>query len=176
VTTLDADPLLRRLERRALTFCALAAAVALAVQPGQTEVALGVAGGGLLIGVSYWAIRSSIDGILALALPDPGAPPGLAPTDGGAGTLSGTPSGIAPGPVPPPAGGGRPAARADVRRARAIGYVLRFVGRFLVLAVLAYVMLVWLRLHPIGLVLGVSSIVVAAAIEAGSTLAGGSRA
>jgi hypothetical protein len=57
-----------------------------------------------------------------------------------------------------------------------MGYGLRFIGRFAVLAVLAYVMLVWLRLHPVGLILGVSSIVVAAAIEAASTLGRAPRA
>jgi hypothetical protein len=144
VTSLEADPLLRRLERRALVFCGLAAAVSLAAQGGRPEVALGVVGGGVLIGVSYWAIRSSIDGVLALG--------GMGP-----GRISGAREEIRPGPIPQ---GGR---------GRAIGYGLRFVGRYALLAGLAYVMLVWLRLHPVGLILGVSSIVVAAAIEAAST-------
>jgi hypothetical protein len=131
VTTGDADPLLRRLERRALVITVLAAVVALGLRRGQSDVALGVLGGGGLIAVSYWAIRSGIDGMVALAV-----------------------------------GRAADGAEAAVRRRRALGYGLRFVGRYLVLGVLAYVMLVWLRLSPIGLVIGVSSIVVAAAIEA----------
>ena len=137
MTAVDADPLLRRLERRALGFCVVAAVVAWWARGGRVDVASGVLGGAVLIGVSYWAIRSSIDGILALAVPSAS---GVAPTAEAA----------VPGP----------------RRGRALGYGLRFVGRYAVLGVLAYVMLVWLRLHPVGLILGVSSIAVAAAWEA----------
>ena len=166
-------------------FCVVAAVLALAAQRGRPDVALGVAGGGALIGVSYWAIRSSIDGILALALPATEGsigPPDLADTspraaehesDPLSGTEGDTGRGSDPGGPPGPDSGhdttaGRLTTAAG--RARAIGYGLRFIGRFAVLAALAYVMLVWLRLHPVGLILGVSSIVVAAAIEAASTL------
>ena len=164
MTSLDADPLLRRLERRALVFCVLAAAATLVLRGGRPEVALGVVGGGILIGVSYWAIRSSIDGILALA-------------------LGGMPSaGLKPGGSEERERGSHPAAaevspdaRAGARRS-ALVYGFRFVGRYAVLAALAYVMLVWLRLHPVGLIIGVSSIVVAAAIEAVSTMTRAPRA
>jgi hypothetical protein len=147
VTTSEADPLLRRLERRALVFSAVAAIVALLARRGRPDVALGVAAGGVLIGVSYWAIRSSIDGLLAATVGTRPAP---------SGGQEGTGSGAAPE--------GESAAP-GTRRGRAIGYMLRFAGRYLVLGALAYVMLVWLRLHPIGLIVGVSSIVVAAALE-----------
>lgn len=150
MTPYDADPLLRRLERRALLFCAIAAVGALVVQGGRFDAALGVVGGGVLIGVSYWAIRSSIDGVLALALPLPAAPSAK----------------MGSYPISQEDSSGGP----SFSRGRALGYGLRFVGRYAVLAGLAYVMLVWLRLHPVGLVLGVSSIVVAAAIEAVTTL------
>src|SRR4029079_9594984 len=40
-------------------------------------------------------------------------------------------------------------------------------GRYALLALLAYVMIARLRLHPLGLLAGVSSVVAAAAIEAG---------
>lgn len=142
----DSDALLKRLERRARWFCALAAVVALGVRRGRTDVALGVIGGGLLIGLSYWAIRSSIDGLLALAQPEAGSQPEI-----GSGRIPGSSEEIRPDPV--------------TRRRRAFGFLLRFVGRYAVLGALAYVMLVWFRLHPVGLMLGVSSIVFAAAME-----------
>jgi hypothetical protein len=43
----------------------------------------------------------------------------------------------------------------------------RMVGRYALLALLAYVMIARLRLHPLGLVAGASSVVAAAALEAG---------
>jgi hypothetical protein len=145
VSGTDPDPLLRRLERRALWFCVLAALSAVALQRGRLEFALGVLGGGLLIGLSYWAIRSSIDGLLALAAAGRVAPAG--DTE----------------PTPGPSEAARPGPGS--RRYRAFGFVLRFVGRYAVLGTFAYVMVVWLGLHPVGLMLGVSSIVVAAAVE-----------
>ncbi len=140
---LDVDPLLRRLERRALVFCVLAALAALAARRGDPAVALGILGGGVLIGLSYWAIRSSIDGLMALAL-------GARGVAGGA--------------------EGAPVPDARARQRQAARHVLRFTTRYLLLGGLAYVMLVRLSLHPIGLVIGVSSIVVAAAIEAAQGL------
>ena len=148
VTPYDADPLLRRLERRALLFCAICGrGDRWSCSGGRVDVALGVVGGGVLIGVSYWAIRSSIDGVLALTLP--AAPPGK----GGVGrNFSSGPRKFAQDPQ----------FSGDLRRessrsgspdpgACASAYGLRFVGRYAVLAGLAYVMLVWLRLHPVGL-------------------------
>jgi hypothetical protein len=41
------------------------------------------------------------------------------------------------------------------------------IGRYALLALLAYVMIARLRLHPLGLLVGASSVVAAAAIEAG---------
>ncbi len=137
----EADLLLRRLERRAAIFCVLAAGVALALRRGAPEVALGVLGGGLLIGISYWAIRASIDGLMALALPAAAlARPGEDARQAGL--------------------------DARTRQRQAARHVLRFTTRYLVLGLLAYLMLVRLSLHPVGLIVGVSSIVVAAAIEA----------
>ena len=101
MTAAGADPLLRRLERRALVFCLVAAGVALVAQGGRTDVALGVVGGGALIGVSYWAIRSSIDGILALAVP------------GGTNPVAAGPAGRRPA---PPKNGGGCRGRAGCRR------------------------------------------------------------
>jgi hypothetical protein len=59
-------------------------------------------------------------------------------------------------------------ARDDPRAKRraATGALAKMVGRYALLAVLAYVMIARLRLHPIGLVVGVSSLVASAAFEA----------
>jgi len=46
------------------------------------------------------------------------------------------------------------------------GILLRLAGRYALLALIAYVMIARFRLHPIGLVIGVSSLFVAAAVEA----------
>ena len=53
--------LLRRLERGALVWCALAAVGVLALAPSRTDVLLGIAGGGILAIVSFYAIRGSVD-------------------------------------------------------------------------------------------------------------------
>jgi hypothetical protein len=45
--------------------------------------------------------------------------------------------------------------------------VVKMAGRYALLALLAYVMIARLRLHPLGLVAGASSVVAAAALEAG---------
>jgi hypothetical protein len=52
------------------------------------------------------------------------------------------------------------------RRTRMAGIALRMTGRYALLALLAYVMIARLRLHPLGLLAGVSSVVAAASIEA----------
>ena len=136
MSVLDPDPILRRLERTALVFCGLAAVVALGVRRGQPDVALGILGGGALTGLSYWAIRSSIDGLVAL----------MAGRDGAEHVA-------APGPV---------------------SILLRLAGRYALLALLAYGMIARLRLDPVGLLIGVSSLVVAASLEA-ARAAGGRR-
>jgi hypothetical protein len=138
VSAREADRLVSRLERSALRFCLAAAAVALGVRRGCADVALGILGGGALIGVSYWAIKRGVDGVLALF---PAAGAALAGGAGGA-----------------PARRPGPAAWAPI--------LVRFAGRYALLAVIAYVMIARFRLHPVGLVIGVSSVLVAASIEA----------
>jgi hypothetical protein len=55
-------------------------------------------------------------------------------------------------------------------RARRLWIVLKVTGRYALLALLAYVMIARLRLHPLGLLAGASSVVAAVAIEAGRLL------
>ena len=118
------DPLFRRLGRTAVLLCAVMAAAAAALSGPWG--ALGVLGGGLLIGVSYFALAS------------------------GTGAFAHVVSGQ----------GGADRARL-VRTA-----TIRLVGRYALLGFLAYVMIARLRLPPLGLLAGASSVVAAAFVEA----------
>jgi hypothetical protein len=137
----EADPIIRRLQIAGLIWCVAATGLALAVWPGRPEIAAGVVAGGALAGVSFLAIKSSIDAIL-----------GLMPQAASAGASPDEPSAV------------------DRRRVAAAALV-KMTGRYALLAVLAYVMIARLRLHPIGLVVGASSLVVAATIEAARWIA-----
>jgi hypothetical protein len=99
--------------------CVLMAAAAWAIWPGRPGVALGVLGGGALVGVSAWAIRGVVDGFLA--------------------------------------GGARPPGTL---------VLVKFFTRHAILALAAYGMMVRLHLDPIGMLAGVSSLVVAAGVDA----------
>jgi len=137
----DADPSIRRLERDAMIFAAVATAAALALRPRQPAIAAGVAGGGLLALASLWAIRSSVDAVLSRLVP--GAPdnrPDDRPDDGSTPTRA------------------------------AAGLGVKLAGRYALLALGAYVMIVRLRLHAIGVLIGASSLVAAASFEAVRTL------
>lgn len=127
----ERDPMLRRLERTAIVWCAVLAVAALVWRRGRPDIALGVVGGGVLAGGSYWAIKSSVDRLTAAF-----------------------------------ARGAEAAERGSRARPR-LGLALAvFVLRYALLGFLAYVMIARLRLHPIGLLLGASSVVAAAAVEA----------
>lgn len=60
-----------------------------------------------------------------------------------------------------------PDAHAAPHRPKTRRAVVRLVGRYALLGILAYVMIARLRMHPLGLVAGASSVAVAAALEAG---------
>jgi hypothetical protein len=142
----DAAAVLRRVERTAVLFCVGAAAIAWLARGGRADVALGVLGGGLLVGASYLAIRGAVDGLVGL-LGGPGPGPGGAAADSGAAGVEGA-GASPPGPV--------------IRA----GILVRLTLRYALLGFAAYVMIARFRLHPIGLVIGASSIVVAASLEA----------
>ena len=57
------DPLLRRVERRALLFTVATAGAAWFAPGGGWRAAAGVAGGAALVGVSYWAIHTAVTGL-----------------------------------------------------------------------------------------------------------------
>jgi ATP synthase I chain len=123
----EADPTLRGVERNALLICTAMTVVACFVPP-RPAVALGVIGGGLLVGFSYWSLKSGVS-VLVDAIT----------ARGNDGT------------------GHRP------RMARELA---KLVLRYALLALLAYVMIARLRLHPWGLLAGASSVVAAVSLEA----------
>jgi hypothetical protein len=59
----ERDQTLRRVERNAFFICAAMTAAACFVQP-RPAVAFGVVGGGLLVGVSYWSLKSSVTALV----------------------------------------------------------------------------------------------------------------
>jgi hypothetical protein len=132
----DADPFIRRLERDAVIWAGLATVAALAIRPDQPGLAAGVAGGGLLALTSLWAIRTSVDALLSRIVPAPATGPD-----------------------------GRPDGENTSARAGA-GLAVKLAGRYALLGLGAYVMIVRLRLHAIGVLIGASSLVAAASFEA----------
>jgi hypothetical protein len=123
--TRETDPMLRRFERNQAVATLVMAAIAVV---WRLDVALGVLGGGLLMAISYRAIRGGVDAF-----------------------------------VPAGGNGAAPARSASKRRAL---LVAQFVGRYALLALVAYVMLVRLHAHPVGLLIGAASSAVAVAAEA----------
>ena len=139
-----ADPssaLLGRLRRNAIVACGGIALLALAIDPQRPRAAIGVLGGGLLIAISYAAVAYTIGVFM----------PG--------GSAAKTP--VLPDAVLAPEGRNGPSAR----RKKALA-VLLFASHYALLALAAYVMIARLRLHPVGLLGGVTSIVLAVAAEA----------
>jgi hypothetical protein len=104
---------------------------------------LGVLGGGLLIGLSFWAIRGTVDTLIALQ-------PGLPRQSGGAAKAM-------------EAEGAK--AGETGRKSTAFALV-KFFTRHAIVAVAAYGMMVRLHLDPLGLLAGVSSLGVAVGVEA----------
>lgn len=136
------DVLVRRVESRAARLAGIGALVALAVRGGQPDWAAGVVGGWVLVAGSAWLIRTSVERAGAKASEQPALSPD--------------------GPPPRESGG-------DGRGAY-LGLGMRVTVRYALLAVAAYVMIGRLRLSPVGLLIGASSIVVSASIEAIRTL------
>jgi hypothetical protein len=137
----DIDPMFRRLAWGAVIWCVGTAAVSW-LFTRDWSLAFGVIGGGALVAVSLLAIRSSVDMLVALMT-------------GSSQALPAHDHGSAPG---------RSSGAADVSRAR--GAAVRLTGRYALLALMLYVMIARLRLHPIGLLIGASSLVVSATFEA----------
>ncbi len=63
-----ANDMLRRLERRALVLTGLGVTAAFVVPGGGLRMAVGVLGGALIAGTSYWAIKRGVTGLGAAVL------------------------------------------------------------------------------------------------------------
>ncbi len=124
---MEPDPLLRGVERNALVIATAMTLAALGVEP-RPAVALGVIGGAVIVGVSYWLLKSGVSQLVDLM----------------------TSRGDLPG----------------RRRRTAAQQIVKLALRYALLALLAYVMIARLRLHPWGLLAGASSVVAAVSIEA----------
>lgn len=125
--------MIERIARNTAISCLVLAAVA-GAWTRNLFIALGVLGGGMLIGLSFWAIKGTVDALIALRS-------GLSRHSGGTAAADETP-----------------------RKSTAFQLV-KFFTRHGMLALAAYGMMVRLHLDPVGLLAGVSSIVIAAAIE-----------
>ena len=125
--------MLERIVRDAAIAC-LVIAVLFAAVRRDVMVGVSVLGGGLLIGISYWAIKGTVDALIGHR---PG--PGL------------------------DRGGAAAAAERGVRARR--WPLVKFFTRHGMLALAAYGMMVRLHLDPVGLLAGVSSLVIAVAVE-----------
>ncbi len=137
---MEADILLRRVERTAVVLCAAMALAAFAIAGGRVRSALAVLGGGLLVSASYRMILMS------------------------AGVLAGAPARAAVHGATAGDGDGAAAPSRAARTPMLTG--AKVAGRYALLAVLAYVMIARLRLPPLGLLAGASSIVAAVSVEA----------
>ena len=127
---MEHDPTLRGVERNSLVIAAALTAAACFVRPWP-DVALGVIGGALLVGFSYWSLKSGVSMLVRrmTALGSPAAPP--------------------------------PGKTANLSRELA-----KLTLRYALLALLAYVMIARLRLHPWGLLAGASSVVAGVSLQA----------
>ncbi len=123
MTNVDVE--LRRVERTAVLLCGATAVVAWVIARGSPWPAVAVLAGGVLIGTSYWSLKSGV-GLIDLTA----------------------------------------ARRIERPRAAGLRIALQLAGRYALLGFMAYVMIVRLRLHPIALLAGASSIVAAVTVEA----------
>lgn len=136
---MESDPTLRAVERNALVIASAMTVAALFVRP-RPQFAVAVAAGALLVGVSYWSLKRGVSALAIMFV-------------GGAGATGqpGSPEAT------------DEAAKPRVNAGRELG---KLVLRYALLALLAYVMIARLRLHPWGLLAGASSVVAGVSLEA----------
>ena len=145
--------MVERIARTAAVVCVVLATAA-AMWTGGVLAPLGVLGGGVLIGLSYWAIKGAVDALTPQAAPPEAVPPQAAPPE------AVPPEAVAPEAVPPEAGQEKKRGRK-----RAGFHLVKIFTRHAMLALAAYVMMVRLHLDPVGLLVGVSSLGIAVAVE-----------
>jgi hypothetical protein len=118
-------------QRDSAAIAVAAAALALVIQRGRPDGALGVLAGAGLMGFSYAAIKGGVTALLERAVAAGRAEPGE-----------------------------------RVSKARVAWILAKFIGRYLVVGLVAWAVLVPLRAHPLGLFAGVTVPVLAIGIEA----------
>ena len=107
-----------RIARDTAIVCVTLAVAAAAIWPGRWQIAGGVVGGGVLIGLSAWAIRGLVNSVLGRAQQAPS------------------------------------------------GLLVKFFTRHGILALAAYGMMARLHLDPVAMLVGVSSLFIAAGVAA----------
>ena len=127
--------MIERIARDTAWSC-VAIALVFAIWTRDLSAPLGVIGGGLLIGLSFWAIRGTVDTLIARR----------------AGSSRHSAEGAS--------------AEGESSRFSARFALVKFFTRHAILALGAYGMMVRLHLSPVGLLAGVSSLGVAVAVEA----------
>jgi hypothetical protein len=145
----EPDPTLRGVERNALIICAAMTLAACFVRPWP-EVALGVIGGGLLVGFSYWSLKSGVT-VMAAAITARSADSAPAPSTAA---------------TPPARSAGKNKKRSAGKNKNLTRELAKLTLRYALLALLAYVMIARLRLHPWGLLAGASSVVAGVSLQA----------
>ena len=127
----EADPTLRRVQRDSAVIAVAAAALALTIQRGRPEGALGVLAGAGLMAFSYAAIKGGVTALVERA-----------------------------------ASTSRAGSGQRVSNARVAWILAKFIGRYLLVGVVAWAVLVPLKAHPLGLFAGITVPVLAIGIEA----------
>jgi len=115
--------MLERIARDAMIICVVMVVLA-ASWRRDLSTPLGVAGGGLLIALAFWAIQGTVDALI------------------------------------------RNRSGGEMHKKKARFRLVKFFTRHAILAFAAYVMMVRLRVDPVAMLMGVSSLGAAAAVEA----------
>ncbi len=131
----EPDRAVRLFERDAAAACLAMAVVALAVGRGRPDGAAGVLAGGALTGLSYWALKGVVGAVVSLA--------GRVGNEAGAERERG----------------------AALPAGKRILLAVKFLSRYALLAIGAYVMLTCFRVHPVGLMAGATTPFVAALLH-----------
>ena len=121
------DPVLQAVERNSVVIGAAMTVAALFLHP-RPQLAIAVAAGAFLVGVSYWTLKRAVTMLAALVAHTPDA--------------------------------------ALKTRGNIARELWKLVLRYALLALLAYVMIARLRLHPWGLLAGASSVVAGVSLAA----------
>jgi len=151
----ERDLTLRRFERDLLIVWGGLTIGAFVATWGRADVAVGVAAGGALTAVSYLGIKGGADMLAAAVRPWP-SKAAEAPDTAPGGQLEQTTG---------EEGADAAVPRVRVQRRVLVVAALKFLGRYALLALVAYGMLTRLRLHPVGILVGASAPVVAAAVQ-----------